>query len=543
MTIDDHPRALAADILSQIITDIKGSRPTRTDGTSTTGFVYSQLSPGEMVSPRDFARPWSPMGGSPAPAGPSLAPPGISVPAAPPNANAKRAIEAAFKTAEKFDRLLMVTNDGTTQPYAGGGRHLSFQYTGILQALEAPPAAERPADETERINKATAVLFNADQSLTPLYAQYVKNQNAYAAAKGTYLITQARYLADPATADQWPTTADVFLTPVNQAFDQWRAQGAEEVEAAIATRESLGVPLEQGMIANARKLLRDWTVGVGGTTATTPYTFILPSEWSEIEVGDIGWTTLTRTTNEYQSHFDQHGYNLSTGDWAGSSSSSSGSAGVSVFGFGFSGSYSEADSESHSTFTDTATDGTHLTSNATDLSVEMQYGICEIVRPWLVTDLFQMQNWYLKDEKAASISDGTIESQVMDKDRRLPMIPTHFLVIRNVRITTSNWGFTRDTLNSYWDNHTRSDSGESHSIGGDVSIPVWGPLSLTGGYSHKDSRYHGDFKDEGGNDVNDNAASYFDGDTLMINGAQIVAYLGEIIPRCAPKDDPALADK
>ena len=107
MSIDDHARALAIDVLNMIITDIKESRPTYSNGTSTSGFVYSQLSPGLMVNPRDFARPWTPMGGSPPSAGAAGAPlpPGIAQPPQAPSTGAKRAMEAAFKTAEEFDKF------------------------------------------------------------------------------------------------------------------------------------------------------------------------------------------------------------------------------------------------------------------------------------------------------------------------------------------------------------------------------------------------------------------------------------------------------
>jgi hypothetical protein len=543
MSIDDHPRALAVDVFNQIITDIKESRPTRSDGTSTTGFVYAQLCPGEMVSPRDYARPWSPMGGSGTPSAGAPPLPGSTAPAEPAGAAAKRAMEAAFKTADKFDKLLMVTDDATTQSYSGGGRHLNFQYAGILQAMEAAPVPERSAEEKERLARAEAVLYQPDRQPTPVYQQYLTNQKAYTDAKKVYVLKQIETLANPALADSWPLLADTYLTDVNQAYDRWKSQGAEAVEAAIATQQSLGVPLEQGMIANARKLLENWTVSVGGTQAKTPYTYISPSEWSEIATDDIGWTTLKRETNTYQSHFSQHGYQLGTGNWSGSSSSSGGSAGLSVFGFGFAGSYSEQDSQSNSAYSNTSTDGTHMTNDASSLSLELQYGLCEIARPWLVTDLFHMKHWYLRGEKKGAISDGTITGQVMDKDRTLPMIPTHFLVVRNVRITTSQWGSVRDTLQTYWNSHTDSASSGGSSVSGNVSIPVWGPLSVTGGYSHSDSHYQGDFKDEGGSDVRDDAGSYFENDTLVINGAQIVAYLGEVVPLAPPQDDPALANE
>lgn len=542
MPIDDHARALAIDVLNMIITDIKESRPTYSDGTSTSGFVYSQLSPGLMVNPRDFARPWTPMGGSPPSGGAAGAPlpPGIAQPPQAPSSAAKRAMEAAFNTAEEFDKLLMVTTDATTLPYSGGGRHLTFQYSGILQAMESPPPPEESQENKDRIAQAEALLFGADGQPTPLYQRYLDNQKAYGIARKKYTLAELDILANPATADSAPLLLGPELDDVNQAYDRWKSQGAEQVETALATRESVGVPMEQGMIASARKLLNFWSLPISGTAAVTPYTFVLPSDWPEIDVDDSGWTTLSRDVSTYENHYSQHGYSLSTGNWAGSSSSSSGSAGLSIFGFGFSGSYGEADSQSHDAFSDTASDGTHISSDASELSVSLQYGLAEIARPWLVTDLFQMKNWYLRGEKKGAISDGTIDGQVKDTTHKLPMIPTHFLVIRNVRITTSQWGSVRDTLNSYWSSHTDTASQGSSSVGASVSIPVWGPLALTGGYSHSDSHYQGDFKDEDGNEVHDDSGSWFEGDTLVINGAQIVAYCGEIIPFAPPLDDPSL---
>jgi hypothetical protein len=438
----------------------------------------------------------------------------------------------------------MVTDDGTTQWYGGGGRHLSFQYAGILQAMEAPPAPDRPAEEQARIDAARAVLYDPEGIETKLFQRYQENQLAYAETKASFVIRQNELLADPAQADSAPILLAGVQARLDQAYRRWKSQGADEVEAALATVSSLGVPLEQGMIDRARQLLDAWSVnlaGVAGADAVrVPYTFILPSEWAEIGIDDIGWTTLRRDSSRYQSHFDQHGYQLNTGGWGGSSSAASGSAGLSVFGFGFSGTYSEQDSQSHASFSNDANDGTHLAEDATELSIELQYGLAEIGRRWLVTDLFQMRNWYLRGERKGAISDGTIAHQVGDAERRLPMIPTHVLLIRNVRIRSSRWGSVRDTLNSYWSRHQSSDSSSSSSAGGNVSIPIWGPIALTGGYSRSDSRYHGDFTDEAGQSHRDDSGAYFEGDTLVINGTQIAAWLGEVLPLCPPLDDPAL---
>src|SRR5260370_20679302 len=100
-----------------------------------------------MGSRAGLPGPGTAMGGSAPSAGAAGAPlpPGITPPPQQPAGQAaKRAMEAAFKTAEEFDKLLMVTNDATTQPYSGGGRHLTFQYSSILQAMEAPPPPDEP---------------------------------------------------------------------------------------------------------------------------------------------------------------------------------------------------------------------------------------------------------------------------------------------------------------------------------------------------------------------------------------------------------------
>lgn len=544
MAIDNEPKALVADILSEIISYVKASRPTRTDGSSTQGYVYSQIRPGQMISPRDFSKPWSPIGG----AGASSAPAPGATPAAgsttPPLSSSditRRAMRAAFNTTQLVDTMMIVTNDSTMETYSGGGRHLGVTYEQILNAMEAPPAPDRAPEITARLNAARNVLWDADGNATKPYARYNVNQKAYAKSVGDFTIAQNKTLADPAQADSWPVLAGTFQTVVDQALDKWRSQGADEIEAALATVESLGVPLEQGMIANARKLMEGWKVNIAGVAVKTPYSFILPSEWASLDVDDIGWTQVTKDRSTYQNHFDAHGYEVATGDWRGDSSSTGGSAGLDVFGFGFSGSHSENSSSASSDFSQTSSDGSHMINDATGLTVDLEYGMCEIMRPWLLTDLFRMRNWYLRGEKAGVISDGTITNQLGKEQPLLPMIPTHFLVIRNVKITAIHWGSVRDTLESQWAKQHSESEAHSSSTSGGVDIPVLGPFSVSAGFSRSDSHYQGDFKDESGSNCRDDYGSFFEGDTLCINGAQIVAWLGEIVPAGPPLADPALS--
>lgn len=542
----DEPQAAAADILSEIISYIKQSRPTTTDDKSTRGFVYAQLRPGEMISPRDFSRPWSPMGGSGAAAAlpPGATPPAGSTAPAPSSSDiAKRAMNAAFNISQMFDTMMLVTDDSTLERYSGGGKRLDVQYPAILAAMEAPPLPPEPPEVAARRAEAKKVLYDDKGNYTPGHLRYLENQNGYADAIGEFVINQNKTLADPALADSWPIIGRKFQFKVDQALNKWKTDGAEEIEAALATMKSLGIPLEQAMISNARDLMEAWKVSIAGVPTSTPYTFLLPSDWASIEVDDIGWTTLTRDASNYKSHFEHHGASVVTGQWRGESSSSSGSAGVGVFGFGFSGSHSESSSSHSNEFFNTSSDGVIMNSDATDLHIELQYGLVRIMRPWMVPDLFAMRNWYLRGQKAGVISDGTISGQVRDETNHLlPVIPTHVLIVRNVRITASHWGSVRDSLSTQWSKQQSQGSSSASSTSGSVSIPVWGPFNVSGGFSRSDSRYQGDFKDEGGNDQRDDFGAFFEGETLCINGAQVVAWLGEILPFSPPLDDPALAE-
>ncbi|MGT2477599.1 hypothetical protein [Paraburkholderia terrae] len=550
-TPDNEPRALAVDLLSEIISYIKQSRPTRTDDKATVGFVYSQLRVGQMISPHDFAAAWSPIAGAPSQNGGAQQPPAGLDPSAAATAaasaaaeNVKRAMNATFNTEQLVNTMLLVTDNGTFETYSGGGRHLSFAYGEILNAMEAPPAPPRSADDQKRIDEANKLLWQEDKTPTPLYSTYRKNQIAYATAKANYVVTSNRLLADPAQSEVAPMLLDPYDAAVRQAYDQWKAQGADDVEAALATVESLGVPLEQGAIADARRLMDAWSIPVPNVPgAKEPYSYVLPSEWAAFDVDSIGWTQLSLSQSDYAAHYASNQYQVNSGSWRGSAESSSGDVGASICGFGFNGSYSEQDSSNQCESSGSSQTYGQFRNDARNLTIDLEYGLCEIVRPWLITDLFRLKHWYLKGEKSNTISTGTIADQAFKQDALLPMIPTHFLVIRNVKISSQEWHSDGETLSRCFNRGEGSNEQHSSSVSGRAEVPVFGPLCLDAGASHSESGYDGQYQDESGRSYSSDYKAHFDGESLTIRGAQIVAWLSEVMPACPPMDDPALAVK
>jgi len=547
-----EPVAMMAALLSQIIDQVKGTRPTKTDGSPLSrGYIFSQLPMGQMKSPRDYAGPWSPMGGTPPnlnpAANPTTAPAG-GAPAGPDAAAAaaaaaatKHAMQVAYNTSQLADAMLQVTTDGSYLEYPTG-RHLSFNYASILQAMEAPPPPPRSPEEQAAIDGANRVLHVLDAdglpSDSPKYRRYKQNAKAYADAKAAFSKGQRLALSDPIAADSWPMESAPLQAAVDEAWDTWKSQGADEIEAALATVESLGIPLEQGAIARARKLLDAWSVGISGVPTTTPYCSVDPTEWADYNVDDIGWTRLRIESRDYHNHWEQHGGTVTTSDWSASSRSSSGSAGISVFGFGFGGSRSSSswDSQSH-TRSDTWKDMS-FHNDAKNLTIDLEYGLCEIRRPWLQTDLFYMSNYWLKGHKKHEISDGSIDVEKQNKNL-LAMLPTHMLVTRNVTIVAEDWANDGHTLDRYFNQSDSHGHGESTgtSLGG---FACCGFLNFAGGGSSGSASSGGGTTSSSGEDHwNDYSGSYHNG-TLTVKGAQVVAWLCEIVPPSPPLDDPDL---
>jgi hypothetical protein len=289
------------------------------------------------------------------------------------------------------------------------------------------------------------------------------------------------------------------------------------------------------MVAQARQLFDAWNLGIAGVPSPVAYSFVTPATWWDHTDTDLGFEKLKVSSSDFaaaaaggKSSFADNWY---TG--SGQSTSAGGSASFLGISIGGSGSSSNnqtnvggnTDSHQHQQFQDTST----------NVSIELEWGLCRIERPWLVSDLFHMDGWYLVNAHKNSISDGTIEGQVKNIQQLLPMIPTAFLVVRNVKITADNWGQAGEALANAYSNYQGQTDDSSSSESGSAGF-----LGFGGSAAHSQYDYHGDANNSASDDWGWSFHKTGQKGTLTIDGSQIVGFIGEIVPACPMMDDPGL---
>jgi hypothetical protein len=552
----NQPGAAVLAIFDQLINTVKQSSPLRSDGKPLNDVVYSMLILGSPVDPQDYVNPWTPQGDIDVKASvaagtiptAAAAAPAAGAAAAPPapDPEAARALAAAYKTSTLCNAMLEVTDDGSYEPYSIG-RTLSFAYEGIINAMQPIAPNEAPDPQvTAAIDKARRVLFavNADGSISTtrsaMYRTYIADTNAYGMAVANFATAFAVAKSDPTQMQVWPVVSLPLQNAVDEAKNQLIADGSQQVEEALDTLASVGNPIEAHMVAQAREIYEQWNLGLtGAVPAKVPYSFVLPTGWADPTDDDEGWQTLTVDSQSYSSYDVQHATSQSQFAWFNKSSSTGGDGGV-VLGFAaLGGSGGTASSSSGSSGSSRSSASGTIGTDATELTISLEYALCTIERPWLMSDLFYMQGWYLRGGAAKSISTGEIADQANSAKPLLPMIPQQMLVIRNVKISTRKWGSLAKTLkDTYGDGTTDASASSSQEAGsGGVSL---GFISFGGSASHAQSQAQGGSASFTATDSQSYFGTTFDGSTLHIPGAQIIAYLSGVVPLCPAVDDPEL---
>jgi hypothetical protein len=538
----NEPGAAVLAIFSQLIDRVKNTQPVGSDDKPTGRKVFSQLIMGMPIDRRDYLNPWSPSGGASLREAPKPVPVGQPLSS---NPQMEAAMRAAWNTSVLCNTMLQVTKNDTYKEYPTG-RHLDFAYDAILNGMTGKELPEEPEELKKRRLEAQKVLYklDADGNLdigteTSVNIAYQKNTTALGDAKEAFANGQAQANIDPVKAQAWPVASAKLSKAVKLARDKLVAQGAGQVEKAISVINSIGIPVETHMINKAKERWDNWNLGLSGVVpADMPYSVILPTNWCDPDNHD-GFQTLNIEQSSYQ-HFDSSHFDAgSASSWASSSQSSSG-GGMVMLGFaafGGSGGQSSSDSSWQSSSNSTFMSG--FKNSATNLSIAFEWGLCKIERPWLMSDLFNAKNWYLANQKKNSISDGTIDGQADTQDKLLPMLPTNMLVVRNVRISSSSWGEDSSMLSSYYGTSQGSDHSEASRVSGSAGVSL-GFISFGGTAAHESASASGQSSSFGAADGQRNYGTTFDGTTLTMPGAQVVAFLCDIVPACPESDDPNL---
>jgi hypothetical protein len=232
-------------------------------------------------------------------------------------------------------------------------------------------------------------------------------------------------------------------------------------------------------------------------------------------LADLGRSS-TSGANYFETLLDPHPADWATAGWQrvelrtssvfnreyARSTNFSAGGGISFGLWSFGGSYSRSTQE------------TQHQTNATDLTVQMDILRVNIQRRWMYQDLFARRYWAWKKashENLLITDGGNPPDQRPLGPRGMPVLPTVFFVVRNVRLS-GNWA-QEDERFFAEQTQTRASFG-------------WGPISVSGSYSESTSErtYNGQFA----------------GGTITVEQPQIIAVGGTLLARC-PNPDPGLA--
>lgn len=462
MTIDEVQKLIQGifdSIFASVTTAEPGGKPVMTAAST----VLSLMKPGMAINPADFRNPWTP-------------------------GNVNGSQDAAINTARLVDAAPKLSS-----LYTDSGNTISQIYKQILDGVQIPAQPPNPAIE-KQLADADAVLYRVVDTVDPdtgevtpkrietqLYRDYIDNQSAYNMARAVYTGAYIEAQKTQSGKSTWPLIASTLQLPVRQAYDKWRAGGADKVEQAMAILNTSTQNALQKAWDNAKKTFEGYGVALddSGTGLSTPIqrSSLLPSNW--YSTSSTGWTTYdsaSTTVNTSQSS-DYTSYG--------------GSAGFSL------GLFSIGGSAGHTTTHQ------HASSETNSLRISFSYTLVTIRRPWLTFNLLGTKGWNLGNLYAkGKVSNGSKANQGASA---MPLLPTSFVVVKDV-VISANWSKADlDLIKS------------KTSGGGGFSI---GPFSIGGSYAHSRS--------------NETFSSAITGGTIRVPGVQIIGMISQVVPLCPP---------
>jgi len=396
-----------------------------------------------------------------------------------------------LNTAESFSRMVDVV-PAVQAEFAPGSSTLSSTYRGIVDgansAVTTDPQQQEIYEQAHRfLNESTTIKdFRGDEITayrnSAIYQAYLDNQVAYTAAVSAYRTAYLGYdLSKIDEQRKWQANEPPLGNAVRQAYSTWRAQGAAEVEEALAAIDTSINSAIRNVLEDARQAVAPQSGMAPSLAGGEPWYMAcaLPTNWYE-ESAVVNFSTLTLSSAyldaEAHSNYTAYGggASWSAGLWS-VGGSVSGSSGSSNF---------------------------HM--DASSITLTARLGVVRILRPWLRGAIFRMGSWFMDSQGKHGISNGKLEGNAMSL---LPLIPTAFVVARDIEIAAD--------FSSEDRRHVESAISTSVRVG-------WGPFSVSARYSHSrsDDYFH----------------STFDGGALKVPGIQIVAWISEIVPASPPED-------
>jgi hypothetical protein len=466
------------------------------------GYFVSFRPIGLPIPEEDFKNPWSPTGANlkeilsaaPKPGAASTAATTDAGTVTPVSASAQldkdqfitagigQSMQAYLNTFMLTDDKLVMSNDYRTVP--GSGKVNDAWYAIINGANGIPSDMELNDEMKKAIEEAKAVIMDKDGNSTPHYEAYEKHQDEYRDCVKSRDKQFANALSDPMKLQMWPVQGKVYQDEIDEAWDKWQGFGFKaEIEKAIATLAAQGIDPAILLISRAKHKYENSLINIPNV-GNIPYTMMLPSKWYSAN-GD-GWNHYSQNDFHHESHFEN----------SSSSTSAGGGFSLGFFSVGGHGSVS--------------TERSNMDLKTTNLTIEFEYTMVDIKRPWLDTTLLNLSNWFLVgDYPASCISDGTYGQELRVNNPNemlfLPSIVTSLLLVRNLRIR-------------YDESKTHSDT-FSKTVEGGGSIG-YGPFCVHANHSDKKSSSNFSFDASG--------------QGISVEGVQLIGYVSTINP-ASPK--------
>lgn len=377
-----------------------------------------------------------------------------------------------------------------TTEWADSTNKVSSAYKGIVDGANTDntmdPAQKATYDKAYAYLNSTSSIDNFDGPPTvsagpsPISLTYDENQTSYVNAVGGYRTAWNSYdLDDLDDQRKFNAVAPGLQNNLDQAWNKWNREGKANVERATdALASTINDAVAHAIsLAQAEMVVEKGLAPLQSGGVRWYPSYAMPTNWADLDCEgsklELSSSHLDTNTSDYANEYSSH----SKGIFWTSSSSEEGN---------------------------TQQSSSRMESNDFSLSAELI--TVRIRRPWLNTLLFKMGDWWMKGVVEDGISNGQIAG---NENGVLPLIPTAFIVARNVKIS-ANFS-EQDQSHFATERTTRSSSGWG-----------WGPFSGGGSYSHtrqENSTFNSDYS----------------GGTLTLPGLQLIAWVSSIVTPCPPK--------